>query len=157
MMHIETTRTVLRPFDLSDLDDLQTILGDGQAMEYLEPPYTLEQTEQFLRQFCIERRGALAVEHKTGRQVIGYLLFSDSAEPGVYEMGWIFNRAYWRQGYAYESCAALIDYAFACLNARKIWAETVDGVRSVGLMKKLGMRPEGSPAQSGMYVYSIQK
>ena len=154
---INTKRTVLREFCPGDLDDLYAILGDGQVMKHLEPPYDREKTGQFLRDFCMARKGALAVEHKADRRVIGYLLFNDSAAPGVYEMGWIFNRAYWGRGYAYETCAALIDYAFSALNARKIWAETVDGVKSVGLMKKLGMRPEESPDPSGMYVYAIQK
>ena len=58
-------------------------------------------------------------------------------------MGWFFNRSFWRQGYAYESCKAVTDYAFAELKAHKIFAETIDTEKSAGLMKKLGMRLEG--------------
>ena len=58
-------------------------------------------------------------------------------------MGWIFNRAYWRQGYAFESCNALLDYAFREKHAHKVFAEAIDPVKSVGLMKKLGMCLEG--------------
>ena len=36
-----------------------------------------------------------------------------------------------------------MDYAFGELNAHKIFAEAIDGVKSVGLMKKLGMQLEG--------------
>lgn len=36
-----------------------------------------------------------------------------------------------------------MDYAFDKLDAHKIFAETIDGVKSVGLMKKLGMQLEG--------------
>ena len=74
--------------------------------------------------------------------MIGYILFNAS-QKDVYEMGWFFNRNYWRQGYAYEACKAVIDYAFANLNAHKIFAETIDGEKSVNLMKKLGMKLEG--------------
>ena len=48
-----------------------------------------------------------------------------------------------RQGYAYEACKAVIDYAFCELDAHKVFAETIDGVKSVGLMQKLGMKLEG--------------
>ena len=74
--------------------------------------------------------------------MMGYILFKRQDE-GVYEMGWIYNRNYWRQGYAYESCKAVIDYAFTELNPHKIFAEAIDAVKSVGLMQKLGMQLEG--------------
>ncbi len=53
------------------------------------------------------------------------------------------GRSYWRQGYAYEACKAVIDYAFRELDAHKVFAEAIDGVKSVGLMQKLGMKLEG--------------
>ena len=37
----------------------------------------------------------------------------------------------------------MIDYAFSELNAHKVFAEAIDAVKSVGLMKKLGMQLEG--------------
>lgn len=58
-------------------------------------------------------------------------------------MGWIFNRAFWGRGFAYESCRVVMDYAFDQMNAHKVFAETIDGIKSVNLMKKLGMKPEG--------------
>lgn len=142
-MEIKTDRTFLREFRPADLEALHAIFSDPLVMEYVEPPYSLAQTEAFLQDFCIARHGALAVERRDGGQVIGYVLFNDRFEPGVYEMGWIFNRAWWRQGYAYEACAALAEYAFSALGAHKLWAETIDPVKSMGLMEKLGMRPEG--------------
>ena len=74
--------------------------------------------------------------------MIGYILFHE-LEEGVYEMGWFYNRNFWRQGYAYESCKAVIDYAFEERNAHKIFAETIDSLKCVSLMQKLGMRLEG--------------
>ena len=74
--------------------------------------------------------------------MMGYILFNEFDE-GVYEMGWIYNRSFWRQGLAFESCKALIDYAFTELKAHKVFAEAIDAVKSVGLMQKLGMQLEG--------------
>ena len=41
----------------------------------------------------------------------------------------------------------LRDHAFQTLQAHKLFAETVDAVKSIGLMEKLGMVPEGVQRQ----------
>lgn len=141
-MYLETPRMIIRDFAPEDAAGLHSILGDAQTMEHCEPPYSFEKTTAFLNSFCVEKKGAVAAVHKESGKLIGYILFNQ-LDQGVYEMGWIYNRDCWRQGYAYESCRAVIDHAFGRLNAHKIFAETTDGVKSVGLMKKLGMRLEG--------------
>ena len=141
-MHMETPRLIIRNFVHEDGGDLQEILGDSETMQYCEPAYTLPQTQKFLDSFCIASQGGVAVACKETNKVIGYILFKETQE-GVYEMGWFFNRNTWGRGYALESCKAVIAYAFETLHAHKIFAETIDGVKSVGLMQKLGMQPEG--------------
>ncbi len=141
-MYLETERMTVRDFAMDDLEDLQAILGDEETMAYSEPTYTRERTAEFLRQFCVEKKGAVAAVLKATGRVIGYILFHELDE-GVYEMGWFFNRTCWGKGYALEACKAVVDHAFNQQNAHKIFAETIDGGRSVGLMKKLGMKPEG--------------
>ena len=141
-MYIETQRLLIRDFTLDDANDLYEIFGDEETMEMCEPAYDFEKTKAFLEEFCICRKGAVAAVHKESGKVIGYILFKDYEED-VYEMGWIFNRAYWGCGYAQEACLSVIDYAFEEMKAHKIFAEAIDGVKSVGLMKKLGMVQEG--------------
>lgn len=141
-MFIETERMIIREFAPDDLDDLQEIFGDAETMKNCEPAYDREKTEKFLREFCIGKRGAVAAVLKESSKVIGYILFREH-DASVYEIGWIFNRQYWREGYAYESCRAVIEYGFSKRSIHKIFAEAIDGVKSVGLMKKLGMRLEG--------------
>lgn len=141
-MHIETTRMIVRDFTLNDAADLHEILGDSETMKNCEPAYDFEKTKKFLNSFCIGRKGAVAAVHKDSGKVIGYILFNEF-EKDIYEMGWIFNRNFWRQGYAYESCKAVIDYAFGELKTHKVFAETIDAVKSINLMKKLGMQLEG--------------
>ena len=80
--------------------------------------------------------------HKTSGKLIGYLLLHETGA-GVFEMGWFFNKAFRRQGYAYEASDAVIRHAFTDFGAHKIFAETIDSVKAAGLMKKLGMQPEG--------------
>ena len=140
-MKTETNRLLVRDFLMDDASDLYEILGDEETMKNCEPAYDFEKTKKFLAEFCIGRNGAVAAVHKESGKMIGYILFNEF-EKGTYEMGWFFNRNYWQQGYAYEACNAVIDYAFNCLNAHKIFAETIDPVKSVALMKKLGMQLE---------------
>ncbi len=141
-MKLETKRLLLRDFTMADTKALHEILGDAVAMRCLEPAYSLTQTETFLREFCIGRHGAFAAVDRVSGTLIGYLLFRP-VEGEIYELGWVFNRRYWRQGFAYEACSQLIYYAFRTLGAHKIVAETIDAEKSVPLMKKLGMHQEG--------------
>lgn len=141
-MHIETQRLLIRDYTMDDMKDLQDILGDQEVMKKCEPAYSLEKTADFLREFCIGKKGAVAAVHKGSGRMIGYILFHECHE-GVYEIGWFLGKKFWRQGYAYEASKAVIDYAFKELDAHKIFAESIDGVKSVGLMQKLGMRLEG--------------
>ncbi|MBE7016582.1 MAG: GNAT family N-acetyltransferase [Ruminococcaceae bacterium] len=151
-MNIKTKRLLIRDFRMDDAEDLQEILGDGETMKYSEEAYTLEKTKNFLQEFCIASHGALAAVHAESGRVIGYILFKETEER-VYELGWFFNRTYWRQGYAYEACSAVIAHAFGSLKARKIFAETIDAAKSVPLMKKLGMKQEELQAESAEDIF----
>ena len=141
-MYLETQRLIIRDFTVDDAKDLHEILGDDETMKNCELAYDFAKTKKFLEDFCIQRNGAVAVVLKENNKVIGYILFND-LEEDVYEMGWFFNREYWGLGFAYEACSKVIEYAFEELKVHKIFAETIDAVKSVGLMKKLGMTQEG--------------
>lgn len=164
-MYMETERMMIRDYTMDDLKDLHEILGDAAVMKHCEPAYSMEKTSDFLSEFCISKKGAVAAVHKDSGKMIGYILFN-LFEEGVYEIGWIFNKNFWRQGYAYESCKAVMEYAFHELHAHKIFAEAIDTVKSVGLMKKLGMQLEGVQRNqtkdndgnwADLYCYSLYK
>ena len=141
-MYIETPWMVIRDFTPDDAADLHEILGDAETMEHCEPAYDFEKTKEFPDSFCIGRKAAAAAIHKESGKMVGYILFNE-LEKGVFELGWFFNRSFWRQGLAFESCKAVINYAFAERKAHKVFAETIDAGKSLGLMQKLGMQPEG--------------
>ena len=153
-MRIETERLVIRDFDISDLLDLQEILGNAEAMKYLEEPYSIDRTDAFLREFCIGKRGAVAAVLKNCGKLIGYILFSEVSD-GEFEMGWVFHPQFWRRGYAYEACNAVISFAAGNMNFCRIFAETIDTDRSVRLMEKLGMRFCGM--DQNLYCYEWTK
>lgn len=158
-MYTETERMIIREFTPEDANDLHDILGDEETMKNCEPAYGFEKTKAFLNSFCINKKGAVAAVHKESGKLIGYILFNEF-DGGEYEIGWFFNRRFWRRGYAYEACAAVLDYAFAELNAHKVFAETTDLIKSTGLMRKLGMHLESiernrSDDEADLYIYSL--
>jgi len=141
-MELETKRMILRDFTSDDLQDLHEIFSDPIVMEHTEPPYDLAKTQELLDGFCIKKRGAFAAVLKSSGKMIGYVLFREDDEPDIYEAGWIFNKDYWGKGFAYEICSALIAHGFNDMGLHKICATATDVVKSVGLMKKLGMTQE---------------
>ena len=136
---------ILRDFTMEDLPDFHEIFGDSEVMKHAEPAYDLEKSEKFLRNFCVERepKGGFAAVLKSSGKVIGYVLFKMIDEAEIFEIGWIFNKDYWRQGYAYEICSRLVRHGFEDMGLHKICAEAIDADKSVSLMKKLGMTSEG--------------
>ena len=143
-MLIHTPRLVIRDYAPADLDDLHEIFSDPEVMYYCENPYSYARSKEMLDYFLKNTVGYAVTLAGSGK-VIGHLLFHQlpSEEAGIYEMGWFFHRSIWRQGYAYEACQALMEYGFRTLRVHKICAETIDPVRSVSLMEKLGMQREG--------------
>ena len=143
-MRLETQRLLIRPYEAGDLNDFHEIFSDEEVMRECEPPYSLEKCREWLNYF-IRNPVAYAVALKDGGKVIGHALFKQlpGEEAGIHEIGWIYSRRFWRQGYAYEAARALIDYGFGSLGLHKVCAETIDRVKSVPLMKKLGMQEEG--------------
>lgn len=141
-MLLETERMIVRDFSSDDVKDLHEIFSDKETMKYCEFFSDFEKTREFAEDFCIKKKGAVAAVLKDSGKVIGYILFKP-LEEAVYEIGWIFNKKYWRQGYAYEACSEVMAYGFREMNLHKIFAETIDGQRSVRLMEKLGMKREG--------------
>lgn len=59
-MNLETERLIIRDFKLSDIDDLYEIFSNEEVMEYIEPVYDRNKTLNFLKEFCIEHKGAFA-------------------------------------------------------------------------------------------------
>jgi len=143
-MRLETERLLIRPYEMDDLDDFCAIFSDPEVMAQCAPPYDRAACEKWLSCF-IQNPIAFAVVEKQSGRMIGHALFKQlpGEEDGIWEIGWIYNRAFWRKGYAYEAARAQIDHGFAHLNLHKVCAETIDPVKSVRLMEKLGMQQEG--------------
>ena len=117
----ETERLVLRRYKKEDLQDLFEYLSDKEVVEY-EPyrPLTLDETRENL-QWRIGTDEMIAVELKNSHKMIGNV-YMGKREFEALEIGYVFNRNYWGNGYAAESCKALIQQAFTN-GIHRIYAE----------------------------------
>ncbi len=69
----------------------------------------------------ISTDGMIAVELKSSHKLIGNV-YLGKRDCNALELGYVFNRQYWRQRYAAESCTALIRKAFS-EGIHRIYAE----------------------------------
>ncbi len=107
MTMITTKRCVLRRLSLNDAQDLCSVLSDGEVMKYIEPPFDMEKTLEFIKSAGLcEPPLVLAVEWRETGRVIGHAVFHPYSE-SFYEIGWILHRDYWGKGIATELTAAL--------------------------------------------------
>lgn len=89
---------IIRKFQISDLDELYNVLSNPEVMRYIEPPYTLEQTRNFLISEGMCETPRVYAAEKDGL-FIGYVIFHEY-DMDSYELGWVLNKKYWGMGYA---------------------------------------------------------
>ncbi|WP_462361127.1 GNAT family N-acetyltransferase [Parvimonas micra] len=113
-INIETKRCRIRQFKQSDVDDLYLILSNPKVMEYIEEPFTLENTKDFLNKNALSYPPRVfALEYKQNKKLIGHVIFHEYHEydEESYEIGFILSQDYWGQGIADEITKSLINYA----------------------------------------------
>lgn len=142
MIITETERLILRRYRESDVQDLYEYLSNPVVVEF-EPykPMSLEEVKDNLA-WRISTDEMIAVELKSNHKMIGNV-YLGKREFDALEIGYVFNEAYWKQGYAAEGCEAMIRWAFGN-GTHRIYAECdPENKSSWGLLEKLGFEREG--------------
>ena len=164
----ETERLILRRYRETDLQGLYEYLSDVEVVRY-EPyrPMNLKEVQEELS-LRIASDEMIAVELKADRRLIGNL-YLGKREFDALELGYVFNRHYWGQRYACESCRALIAKAFS-EGVHRIYAECDPcNTASWGLLESLGFVREahfrqnvyfwkdanGNPVWKDTFVYAL--
>lgn len=139
---METRRLILRPFRTTDIGDLQEYLMDPKVTAF--EPYkamTLKEVRENLA-WRVSTEEMVAVELKETGKLIGNV-YLGKRDCDSLELGYAFNAAYWGNGYAKESCQALMTRAFS-QGTHRIYAECdPKNVPSWHLLEALGFRREG--------------
>lgn len=162
-----TERLILRRFSSGDLDDLYEYLSDAETVKY--EPYEVMSYEETKKE--LENRIAseemTAVELKETHKLIGNI-YTGKREFDSTELGYVFNRRFWKKGYARESCTAVMNGLFE-KGIHRIYAECdPDNPNSWRLLERLGLTREaflreniyfekdadGKPIWKDTYIYA---
>lgn len=125
-MALETERLLLRELAQPDYPALCRILQDPEVMYAYEGPFSDAEVQEWLdRQLSRYQAwgfGLWAAVLKETGEMIGQCGLTMQPWKGreVLEIGYLFQRAYWRQGYATEAAAACRQYAFDVLDAKEV-------------------------------------
>lgn len=142
-MQIDTDRLSLRPFKVTDAEDILGYLAEPKVNCLKDEKVTTLDAAQKEALKKSKDNGKIAVVLKDSQKVIGEL-FCEFNEPDTYFIGWHFNPNYEGKGYATESASAMIHDLFTTQKARRLSAYIEDdNYPSQNLAEKLGMRREG--------------
>ena len=125
-MVLETKRLQLREMTAADYDALCRILQDEETMYAYEGAFSDEETRAWLdkqlRRYREEGIGLWAVIRKDTGEMIGQcgLTWQMWKERHLLEVGYLFERRHWHQGYATEAARGCMDYAFQVLHADEV-------------------------------------
>ena len=102
-------KLIIRRMREEDLEPLYRLLSDPPVMEYLEPPFSAEKTETFLKNCGMkEAPQVYTVEDENG--FAGYVIYHPYDQDSM-EIGWVLYPEYWGKGYASELTEQLIEKA----------------------------------------------
>ena len=145
-MILETPRLILREMTQADYPALASILQDDRTMVAYEGAFSDEETQGWLDNQLTRYRkdgfGLWAVILKDNGAMIGQTGISWQNADGerVPEIGYLFNRAYWGNGYAIEAAAACREYAFEKLGLREVYSIVRDiNIASINVAIRNGM------------------
>ena len=146
MIVLETERLTLRELTLDDLPATREIVCDEQTMYAWNGAWSEEENlaglQKQLRGYSEDGFGRWAVVLKETGNVIGIcgLQWCDTDRDKVLEIGYLFNRAYWHNGYATEAAVACKRYAFDVLGYEEVFSLVRDtNIASMNVAIRNGM------------------
>lgn len=146
---LRTARLVLRDLAPDDIEAVHAWASDPEVSRFMVwGPNTWADTQAFVQEQLAAPRNAhsnrLVELAGTGLVIGGIDLRIELAAPHRAEIGYVFNREHWNQGYATEAARAMIAHGFGDLGLERI-AATCDpeNQASAQVLRKAGLRPEG--------------
>jgi len=149
---LKTDRLLLRQWTQDDFLPFAEMCSDMDVMEFFPKPQTQNESYRMGQkiQSLINDRGwgFWAVEVPNQYKFVGFVGLhipkDDMPFSPCVEVGWRLSKQYWGKGYATEAAKAALEYAFNILNLNEVVSfTTLANVRSVNVMKKIGMHNSG--------------
>ncbi|MNC19461.1 putative ribosomal N-acetyltransferase YdaF [compost metagenome] len=149
---LEGARLQFRKISMDDAAEMHVYLSDEEVSRYIgwKLMHTLEDTRAHIgtllaREAAGTHLYAAVVLKATGVVIGNVMLFNMDAQEGQAEMGYVFHKGYWGQGFGTECVAVVDDFAFEVLPLDKLYA-CVDAANlpSARILEKNGYRLDGT-------------
>ncbi|MGE4353901.1 MAG: GNAT family N-acetyltransferase [Oscillospiraceae bacterium] len=127
-MVLETKRLVLREMTQADFPSLCKILQNDEVMYAYEGAFSDEEVQNWLDKQLANYKeygfGLWSVVLKETGRMIGQcgLTMQNYKDSKILEVGYLFQKEYWHQGYATEAAITCKDYAFDELIAEEVYS-----------------------------------
>lgn len=145
-MTLQTKRLFLREMTQTDFNDLCKMLKDKDVMYAYEHAFSDKEAHEWLDRQIQRYKdygfGLWAVILKDNGEMIGQcgLTMQNTDDKQVLEIGYLFCKEYWHNGYATEAAKACKDYAFENLLANEVYSIIRDNnIASQNVAKRNGM------------------
>jgi ribosomal-protein-alanine N-acetyltransferase len=165
---LETSRLILRPFTLSDIDEAYTILEGHPDVWKYDPGFsrTKLQRANLIKKYALSNDengcGNLAATLKSTGALIGsiglqsYRLAPEPPDAVEVELFYKLGRDFWGKGYAFEACQAVISFAFNRLHLQHLKTATnCENYPSIRLLQRLGFRFYSQPTAWSSEIFGI--
>lgn len=146
-MILETQRLYLRELNPADYSDICEILKDKEVMYAYEHAFSDIEVQHWLNKQYNNYKtygfGLWAVILKESNQLIGQtgLTMQDYHNQSVVEIGYLFKKKYWHNGYAAEAAIACKLYAFEQLKETVVYSIIRENnIASQNVAKRNGMK-----------------
>ena len=143
---LETPRLILRKIRINDYQDVSKILQDIEVMYAWEHAFSDQEVIDWINENIMryDRDGYSywAVTEKSSGQLVGVcgIIAVNADNENYVGIGYIFNKAFWHQGLAFESANACKNYAICTLKISELTAQIrPENLSSRNLAEKLGM------------------
>lgn len=157
---MQTERLIIREMVQSDLEALCRIMCDEETMRVAyESAFKVEEVQAWLNRHLKRYEdfgfGLWAVVLKETNEMIGQcgLTWQKWHDEDVLEIGYLFQKAYGKKGYATEAAIACKEYAFAVLDAKSVYSIIRDThIASQHVAERNGMKVIDKETKNFRYV-----
>jgi ribosomal-protein-alanine N-acetyltransferase len=171
-LQLETERLILRPLAETDVDICTALYTSPDVMRFIRAPKTNEKVIEEMPHICRRggngQLGVWCVYDRSNGEKIGTAillplpinetdiewskLHEDRFPSGEIQIGYMFKKEHWGQGYATEACIRLLRFAFENTQLMEVVAVIdKDNIASRTVLTKAGLAFE-----SGRRAYGIE-
>ena len=162
---MQTKRCILVPYNESHISDIMEMFREPDSNRFIQPlrisneDFWLEKLETNV----VKNKELLqfwSAYHLENGDFVGTLNLNKFADTDLNQLGVHLSRKYWNQGYGYELCKPLVDYAWKERKLNELhWVFESEHAVSGKLAEKLGFKPFADMTKDGceLMIYQIQR